>query len=355
MSRLSKFIDYLKDEGIDKFLVTNITNVRYLSGFTGSTACLVVDDSEATLVTDFRYKEQAEAEVWRGTKVKVDNRETLTAALDVLGDFDGKLGFEALSLAYSSYTTLSERLKAKLVPTSGAVERLRRTKDSNEVATIARAVKIADEVFSEILEEIKPGLTEVDIAARIDFLLRKKSQNIPAFETIVASGPHSSLPHAQPTSRIISEGDMVKMDFGAIWDGYRSDITRTVFVGKASDKFREIYDIVLHANEEAISGIRAGLKASEADRLARALIESRGYGENFGHSLGHGVGLEVHEAPRLSSKNDSPLEAGNVVTVEPGIYIPGWGGVRIEDMVLVDSDGCTVLTKSSKDLIEVGT
>ena len=354
MSRLNRFIDFMRQEGVEKFIITNITNIRYLSGFAGSTACLLIDRSGGTLVTDFRYKEQAEGEVWRGIKVKVDKRDALVATIDLIGDFKGNVGFEALSLTYGSYRRLGERLKAKLLPFDDAVETFRRVKDQAELASIRRAVDIADAVFAEVIEKIEPGMTEVDLAAEIDFLIRKKSQDVPAFETIVASGPHASLPHARPTSRVITEGDVVKMDFGAVWDGYCSDSTRTVVVGKASERVREVYEIVLGANKTAIEGIRAGMKASEADALARQYIESRGYGEHFGHSLGHGVGLEVHEAPRLSAKNDSPLEAGNVVTIEPGIYIPGWGGVRIEDVVVITESGCDVLTSAPKELIEVG-
>jgi Xaa-Pro aminopeptidase len=209
-------------------------------------------------------------------------------------------------------------------------------------------------VFDLVTKEIKPGMTEVELAARIDFLLRRRSTDVPPFKSIVASGERASLPHATPTERIIRKGDLVTMDFGASVDGYCSDLTRTVVVGKASDKQREVYDVVLEANLKAEAGIRAGVKGSEADGLARRHIESKGYGERFGHSLGHGVGLEVHEEPRLSLKNDKPLEKGMVATVEPGIYIPGWGGVRVEDIVVIESDGCRVLPRADKRLIEIG-
>ena len=232
------------------------------------------------------------------------------------------------------------------------METLRATKDENEIASISKAAAIADSVFTEIVREIRVGLSEVDVAARIDFLLRKKSSEVSAFRTIVASGSHSSLPHATPTARIIRKGDLVKMDFGAIWDGYCSDITRTVVMGKAPDKVREIYGVVLEAQKCAIDGIRAGMASREADSLARGYIESKGYGDNFGHGLGHG--LEVHEAPRLSKRSDETLKSGNVVTVEPGIYVTGWGGVRIEDMVVVRDGGCDVLTTADKQLVEVG-
>jgi Xaa-Pro aminopeptidase len=351
---LDNLYEDLKTRQIDRFLVSNISNVRYLSGFSGSTAAMLVGTDGATLVTDFRYREQAEGEVYRGIKVEIDTRDALTAIIDMLTDFEGKIGFESASLTYAVFEKLQNSLKASLVPVEAAVELLRQVKDESELASIARAVDISDEVFAEVVGEIKPGLTEVDIAARIDFLLRKKSSQIPAFETIVASGEHSSLPHAKPTTRVIREGDLVKMDFGAIWDGYCADITRTVVVGKASQRVREIYDIVLAANEKAISGVRAGVKGSDVDAIARGYITEKGFGEEFGHGLGHGVGLEIHEGPRFSRKDDTLLRPGMVATVEPGIYVPGWGGVRIEDIVVVEDGGCKVLTSSEKALMEVG-
>jgi Xaa-Pro aminopeptidase len=343
----------MAEKGLNHFVVSNIPNVRYLSGFSGSTAMMLVARDGATLVTDFRYQEQAEGEVFRGIEIKIDKREALQAVCEMIGELKGKLGFEAGSLAYSAYEKL-EAAAQELVPTEGIVASLREIKDENEVASLKKAVQIADAVFAEIAKEIAPGMTEVDLAARIDFMLRKKSAEVPAFKTIVASGEHSSLPHASPTMRVIREGDLVKMDFGAIWDGYCSDITRTVVVGKASDKVKEVYGIVLEAQKRAIAGIKADIKCSDVDGFARQHIESKGYGENFGHGLGHGVGLEVHEGPRLSAKSEGTLAAGMVTTVEPGIYIPGWGGVRIEDVVVAREGGNEVLTGASKDLIEVG-
>jgi Xaa-Pro aminopeptidase len=334
-------------------VVSDISNVRYLSGFSGSTAWLLAGREKATLVTDFRYKEQAEGEVYRGVEIRIDTREALSVICEMVAGLKGKVGFEAGSLTYAAYEKLRSSAGG-LTPVEGLVDNLRKSKDDNELASISRAVAIADSTFAEIVGEIRPGLSEVDVAARIDFMLRKKSSEVPAFRTIVASGPHSSLPHATPTTRIIRSGDLVKMDYGAIWDGYCSDLTRTIVMGKASDKVKEIYGIVIEAQRRAVSGIRAGVACRQVDQLARDHIESKGYGDNFGHGLGHGVGLEVHEGPKLSKKSDETLEAGNVVTVEPGIYIPGWGGVRVEDMVMVREDGCDVLTSADKRLIEVG-
>lgn len=353
MKRLDSVAKELSRKDLTYLVVSNITNVRYLSGFSGSTGWLLAGREKATLITDFRYKEQAEGEVYRGIEIRIDTKDPLNVICDMASALKGKVGFEAGSLTYAAYEKLRSSV-GELTPVEGLVEDLRKTKDDNEISSISRAVAIADSVFTEIIGEIRPGLSEVDVAARIDFILRKKSSEVPAFKTIVASGPHASLPHATPTARIIRSGDMVKMDYGAVWDGYCSDITRTVVVGKASEKVKEVYGIVLGAQERAIAGIREGIPCQDVDKLAREHIESKGYGENFGHGLGHGVGLEVHEGPRLSKKSDETLKMRNVVTVEPGVYIPGWGGVRIEDVVVVREDGCDVLTSAGKHLVEVG-
>jgi Xaa-Pro aminopeptidase len=353
VKRLSLVAEELSRRGLDYLVVSNISNVRYLSGFSGSTAWLFASRNKATLITDFRYREQAEAEVYKGIEIKIDTREALNVVCEMVSEIKGKVGFEAGSLTYAAFETLRSSTKG-LTPAEGLVEDLRKIKDENEIASISKAAAIADAVFAEILGEIRVGLSEVDVAARLDFLLRKKSSEVPAFKTIVASGPHASLPHATPTSRIIRKGDLVKMDYGAIWDGYCSDMTRTVVMGKASDKVKEVYGVVLEAQQRAIDGVSVGVACRDVDKIARDHIESKGYGENFGHGLGHGVGLEVHEGPRLSKKSEEILKAGNVVTVEPGIYIPGWGGVRIEDMVVARAGGCDVLTSADKRLMELG-
>jgi len=349
----------MAERGLKNLVVSNIYNVRYLSGFSGSTAMMLVTGRKATLVTDFRYKEQAEGEVFRGVEVRIDTREALKVICEMVGELKGKTGLEAGTLSYTAY----DKLRAAAVDavpiesgvlSSGLVGDLRKTKDENEIETLRKAARIADDVFSGIVKEIRVGMTEVAIAARIDYMLRLKSSEVPAFKTIVASGEHASLPHASPSMRVVRDGDLITMDFGAIWDGYCSDMTHTVVAGKASDKVKEIYGIVLEAQMAAIAGIKAGKACSDIDALARDHIEAKGYGENFGHGLGHGVGLEVHEGPRLSKKSEEILAPGMVITVEPGIYIPGWGGVRIEDDVVVRDGGCDVLTAAAKELMEVG-
>jgi Xaa-Pro aminopeptidase len=344
----------MEGKGLNWLFVSNIFNVRYLSGFSGSTAGLVISPTEANLITDFRYEEQAAQEAYPGIKVIIDKRDVLGAACEMLSAVEGKIGFEAEDLPYASFEKLAGAVRAELVPTQGLAEALRKVKDEGELASMLKAARAADAVFGEILKEIRPGVSEVDLAARIDFLLRQRSTGVPPFETIVASGQRASLPHAQPTTKQLDRGDLLTMDFGSSVDGYCSDLTRTVVVGKASAKQREVYEIVLEANLKAIAGIKAGVRGNEADTLARQYIEGKGYGERFGHGLGHGVGLEVHEDPRLSQKNPEPLEPGMVATVEPGIYIPGWGGVRIEDLVVIENQGCRLLSAAPKQLVETG-
>ena len=354
MTRLDKLRDQMGAKGLNWLFVSNIFNVRYLSGFSGSTAGLVVSPAEAKLITDFRYEEQASQEAFPGVQVVIDKRDVLGATCEMLASAEGKIGFEAGALPYGSFEKLAGAVKAELVPTEGMAESLRKVKDEAELASLLKAARASDAVFGEILREIRPGISEVDLAARIDFLLRQRSTDVPPFKTIVASGVRASLPHAQPTPKPIDKGDLLTMDFGASVDGYCSDLTRTVVVGKASARQQEIYGIVLEANQKALAGIKAGVKGNEADSLARQHIEAKGYGERFGHGLGHGVGLEIHEEPRLSQKNIEVLEAGMVATVEPGVYIPGWGGVRIEDLMVVETEGCRLLSGAPKQLIEVG-
>jgi Xaa-Pro aminopeptidase len=354
LARLDRLYAEMGSRNLARFVVSSLHNVRYFSGFTGDTGWLLVEPGSASLVTDFRYEEQAGQEVYPGVKVVIDKRDVLAASCEALAAVGGKIGFEAGSLTFAAYEKLGAAVSAELAPFLGLFEGYRAVKEQGEITAIARAVEAADKVFSEIVKEVRLGMTEVELAARIDFLLRVRSTDVAPFKTIVASGERGSLPHATPTDKVIRKGDLVTMDFGASVDGYCSDMTRTVVMGKASDRQREVYQTVLEAQLRAEAGIKAGLTGSEVDGLARQHIESKGFGERFGHSLGHGVGLEIHEEPRLSQKNENPLEAGVVVTVEPGIYIPGWGGVRIEDMVVVEDGGCRVLTRADKQLVEIG-
>jgi Xaa-Pro aminopeptidase len=354
MKRLKRFRDRMAATGLEGFAVTNTHNVRYLSGFSGSTAAMFITAEEAVLVTDFRYDEQAHEEAYEGVEVRIDKRETMAAIGDMAETVGGALGFESGSLPYAAYENLKSRASGDLTAVDGMPEKMRAVKDDEELGLIGKAVEIADRVFTQVVGELEAGMTEVEVAARIDFLLMTAAGDLPAFRTIVAGGPRGALPHAHPGRRKLAEGDLVTMDFGAVWNGYCSDMTRTVVLGDPTAKQREIYDTVLDAQKTAIAGIKAGMPGKEADSLARDLITERGYGERFGHGLGHGIGLEVHESPRLSYKTEDKLLAGMVVTVEPGIYVPGWGGVRIEDNVVVEEGGCRVLTSSDKNLLKVG-
>ncbi len=354
MNRLKHFRDKMAATELDSFVVTNIFNIRYLSGFSGSTASMFVTLDDALLVTDFRYEEQASSEAYDGVQVKIDRRDALTAVGDLVGAFPGRTGFESGSLAFASYEKLNARAGGGLIAVEDMPEKLRAVKDEQEIGWIEEAAALTDGVFTRIAGELKPGMTEIEVAARIDYFLMTAAGDLPAFRTIVAGGERGALPHAHPSERRLEAGDLLTLDFGAVHKGYCADMTRTVVIGEPTGKQREVYETVLGAQEAALAGIRAGITGREADSLAREFIEERGYGDRFGHGLGHGVGLEVHEAPRLAQKNDDVLVPGMVVTVEPGIYIPGWGGVRIEDNVVIEEGGSRNLTSSEKRLLTAG-
>jgi Xaa-Pro aminopeptidase len=322
-----------------------------MSGFTGSAGALIITSSRALLVTDFRYIEQAAAQASEFEVIKQGAvlTDSLRQALEEVGV--RRLAFEKEFVSYGDYERYRDKLGAELVPMDGAVEKLRLVKDSGEIEAIRRAAAIGDKAFRHILDFLRPGLREDEVSLELEFQMRRLGATGLAFDIIVASGPRSSLPHGRASERVIQPGDFVKMDFGCVVDGYCSDMTRTVVMGEPSEKQREIYDIVLEAQVTSLKAIRPGLTGREVDEVARKVIADRGYGDHFGHGLGHGVGRMVHEGPRLSVLGEDPLVPGNVVTIEPGIYLPGWGGVRIEDLVVVTEVGVDVLTGSPKDLI----
>ena len=329
-------------------LITNLTNVYYLTGFDSSNAALLVQPGgEATLFTDFRYVEEAQAV--EGVEVVLTKRAMM---LDVGERLSGKVQFEADVLPYLEWQRLSKG-GAKLIATTGLVDGLRALKDKDELAKIARAAKIADRGLEALTAETWVGRSERELAWRLRELLHAHGADDLAFDSIVASGENGALPHAHPTDRIIETRTLVTIDWGARVDGYYSDCTRTFSTGFPPDRLRDAYDVCLAAQVRACEGIRAGMTGVEADALAREPITSAGFGGNFGHGLGHGVGLQVHEAPRLSTESTDTLEAGHVVTIEPGIYLPGIGGVRIEDLAVVGDDGVELLTSFPKTLIDV--
>jgi Xaa-Pro aminopeptidase len=332
----------------EPLLVTDLTNVAYLTGFHSSNAAVLVEPrGGATVYTDFRYIELARA--LAGVDV-----ELVTGSLvrNLAERLTGRVLFEADAMSYADWQALDAG-DAELVPSSGLVGELRAVKDNEEIAAIRRTARIADRAFEALTAETWVGRTERELAWRLRELLHAHGADELSFDTIVASGPNGAMPHAVPTDRLVEPRTLVTVDWGARVDGYCSDCTRTLSTGGLPDRLREIYDVCLAAQERAVAGIRPGLSGVEADAIARDVIEEAGYGESFGHGLGHGVGMAIHEAPRLSRDAESTLAPGQIVTIEPGIYLEGVGGVRIEDLAVVRDDGVELLTSFPKQLVTV--
>ena len=349
-------MDALDQANLDALLVTGLANVRYLTGFSGSSALVLVTPRETLLVTDFRYATQVADEVGQLARVSVQPQSLWTGLWQLLGEQTGVrlVGFESAQLLHRDFQRLLEAgARWQWRPTTDLVERLRERKDAAEIASLTLAGRMATHALDALLPQLRPGLSERAVAGMLEHALRDAGSEGFPFSSIVASGPRSALPHAQSSARVIERGDFLLLDFGAQANGYCSDITRTVVVGRASAKQREIYDVVRGAQELAASGVRAGMRGRDADALARDYIERHDLGERFQHSLGHGLGLEVHEAPRLARQADGVLPEGAVVTIEPGVYEPGWGGVRIEDDVHLAASGPEVLTHFTRDLLEL--
>jgi len=331
----------------EPLLVSDGVNVRYLTGFDSSNAALLVETDRVRLFSDFRYAEAA-----RGVEGVefVETKRSLFVSLAEL--LEGRVGFEADDVTYSSWETLSAG-GLELVPRRGIVEALRAVKDQRELDAIRRAGAITSEAYARFADEPFIGRTERKLAWRLEELFHELGANAPAFETIVASGENSARPHARPTDREVGAGETVVIDAGVIVDGYCSDCTRTFATGPLPDELTAAYDACLEGQLAGLEAVRSGTTGVEADAAAREKIEAAGLGEKFGHGLGHGVGLMVHEAPRLSRESTDTLAAGNVVTVEPGVYLEGVGGIRIEDLVIVGEGGPEVLTSFTKDLVTV--
>jgi Xaa-Pro aminopeptidase len=350
--RRSAVLAQVREGGADALLVTNPAEVRYLSGFAGSTAVLVVAE-RSRLFVDFRYREQAASQV-QDIEVLGDSMPaTLWGdALAALEREEGPLAIDPQRTTAAQYLDLAGRGPAP-VPLRGVVDRRRSRKDAEEIALLREAHRYADAVAEEVIGEMRVGMSERLIAGMVELSERRLGAEKSAVDVLVGSGPRSSLPHSAPTARELAPGDPVVMDISPTAGGYRSDLTRTVHVGPAPDRFREIYDIVLRALEAAERSIRPGLTGRQADALARDVIAGAGYGPNFQHSLGHSIGLDQHEWPRISPQDEVVLEEGMVLAVEPAIYIPDFGGVRIEDVVLLTGDGCEVLTQCPRTLLEI--
>ena len=347
-TRADRVLAELAARELDALLVTNLVNVRWLTGFTGSNALALVGRDVRRFVTDFRYLSQADAEVgadW-AHEIATDLVER------VVKDLPARVGFDDEHLTVKQFARLEELVgdDAELVPTGGLIEELRIVKDGEEVEKIRAAARLADEALLEVLADGVVGRTEREVAIDLEFAMRRRGASGASFPSIVAAGPHGALPHAQPRDVAIPPGTLVTIDWGAVLDGYASDCTRTFATGEIDPRDRAVYELVLRAQREALDAVRPGPLGKEVDAVARSIIDSAGHAEHFGHGLGHGVGLEVHEGPRLSKQGDTALVAGHIVTVEPGVYIPGHLGVRIEDLVAVTEDGHDVLSSLPKEL-----
>ncbi len=345
--RVEKIRRKMKRAKIDALLITNKTNLRYLTNFTGSGAGIITQDSKF-LLTDFRYFEQAGLQMddWEVVRIEKSLVETAAKLLK-----RKQVGFESDSISFSKFQELKDKLKCRLIPVKGWVEGLRAVKSSSEKELLKAAAEITDDVFSYALGILKPGRKEREIAIELEYFIKKRKGADVSFEIIFLSGPRSSLPHGRPSSRTLKKGDIVLLDMGILWKGYRSDLTRTVCLGRMNREQRRIYKLVLEAQKEALRNIKSGIKASKLDSIARGMIEEAHF--SLGHGLGHGVGLEVHEYPRIGLGSKDIIKEDMVVTIEPGIYIMGEFGIRIEDMVLVKRSGAELLTHSPRGIVEL--
>jgi Xaa-Pro aminopeptidase len=341
----------LAEQDLDAILITQPENRRYLSGFTGSAGVLLISQDQAVLATDFRYYEQVEKQAPDFRLAKITDK-FKTLLLELVHQVGAKrVGFESAHLTVDQYKEWEEVAEGfELVPTKELVEGIRAVKDENELSKIRKSIALADEALAHTVGVIEPGMTEKEVAWELEVFMRTHGAEKMAFDLIVGSGPNGAMPHATVSERVIQAGEPIVIDMGAMIDGYNSDLTRTICAGRPDDKFKEIYNIVLEAQCTAEQSIRPRMTGKQADGIARQVIEEAGYGEHYGHGLGHGVGLAVHEKPGVGRLSEDVLEPGMAFTVEPGIYLPGWGGVRIEDVVVMREDGLEVLTQASKEL-----
>jgi Xaa-Pro aminopeptidase len=351
-NKLGKLREGLESLALEAIIIWNSKNRFYFSGFTGSAGMLLITKEEQYLITDFRYFDQAKEQApgYQYVFIEKSMTETLEAQLKKLGI--KRLGFEENYWTYAEYLRLRERadsMKLSLIPAGELIKELRLIKSEEELEIFRQAAAITDQAFSHVMGVVKPGITEREVAIELEFFMRRKGALGPSFEYIVASGKRGAMPHGVATDKKIVPGELVTIDFGCIYQGYSSDMTRNFIFGQPTDKQVEVYQTVLTAQEKALTEIKAGLNGKEADKLARDIIRAN-FGDKFGHGLGHGLGLDIHEGPTLGPHSDSVLKPGMVVTVEPGIYLSDWGGVRIEDMIVVQEENCEIFTKSPKHL-----
>jgi len=358
-ARVDRLAARLPEIGADLLLVTSLVNVRYLTGYTGSNGLVLIGREgvdRRTFVTDFRYVEQSAAEVDDAFDRTIAVRELIDTVPELVGDRPVTLAFEDAHMSVRTHEHLRQLLAPQVTLVSGGdqVEALRVVKEPDEIRAIAEATKLADAALRRIMEQGLAGRTEIEVATALERQMIDLGADGPSFPSIVAAGPAGALPHAHPRDVTIGPGELVVIDWGAELDGYCSDCTRTLATGELDDETMETYDLVHRAQLAGLEALHDGVSGRDADAAARGVIDDAGHAEHFGHGLGHGVGLEIHEAPRLSKRSDSVLAAGNVVTVEPGVYLPGRFGVRIEDLVVVTESGCNILTGVPKELVTVG-
>ena len=352
-NRISKLRDIMTKEGWDAFLVTTPKNIRYLTSFTGSAGNVLITPKESYFITDFRYDQQAKEQA-KDFEVIIHQGNIFATMDEILRkEAIRSVGIEADHMNVTTYANISELFEPMLVQSQGVIEKIREVKDEEEIELIRQACKITDQAFEHILDFIKVGISEIEVANELERFLKDKGASGMSFDTIVASGVRSAMPHGVASDKLIEFGDLVTLDFGCYYKGYTSDMTRTIAVGQVNPELENIYNIVLEAHNRVIEYTKAGMTGKEVDALARDYITEQGFGENFGHTTGHGIGLDVHEGPAVASRNDQPLVVNNIITNEPGIYIAGLGGVRIEDDLLITKEGVESLNDSPKKLIIV--
>lgn len=353
--RLKNIRQHINERGLECLLVTQADNRRYLSGFTGSAGALLISQKQALLATDFRYTEQAKIQAPEFEVIQIKGELAnwlpgLTSAQDIK-----LLGFEADDISYAAYTQLADALAkgsaSKLVPIQGLVTEIRAFKDGQEMDLIRQAVALAEEALAYLRQFLCPGLSEKAVAWELEKFMREKGSEVMPFDIIIASGPNAALPHHHPSERLIQKGEPIVVDMGARVGGYASDLTRTLCLGTPDDTYKKVYGIVLQAQQRVIDQVRPGLTGGQADALGRSIIEEAGYRDAFGHGMGHGMGMATHEEPRLGPGAPTTLLPGMAFTVEPGIYLPGWGGVRIEDDIYLTPQGAQILSRHSRDLL----
>lgn len=350
MSRIEKIRAFLRDRNAAGIFIKGLPSIRYFSGFSGEDSLLYIDPSQAVIITDARYSLQAKEE--SPDFLMIDEGESFWTKLDKINYPDGVLNFDGAGFTFDDYQALSTKLDSRKLMTVDLMP-LRTVKEAEEISLLKKAVEISDLAFQGFLAKIGAGMRENQMAALLEYEMRKFGSEKTAFSTIVASGKRSAMPHGLATEKVVEKGDFVTFDFGAVYNGYHSDITRTIVIGKAEQWQKEVYHIVREAQNLGINSIRAGLTGQVLDAIVRSYISEKGYGEYFTHGLGHGVGLQIHELPVASKRGVEKLLPSMVLTIEPGVYIADKGGVRIEDMVVITPSGCDILTQSSKELFEI--